>query len=868
MSLVSGDKLGPYEILGLIGAGGMGEVYLARDPRLRRNVAIKVSAARFSERFEREARAVAALNHPNICTLHDVGPNYLVMEFVEGESPIGPLPLDEALRIARQIAGALEGAHEKGIVHRDLKPGNIKVKPDGTVKVLDFGLAKVTPASTGNSENSPTLSMAATQSGMILGTAGYMSPEQTRGKPVDKRADIWAFGVVLHEMLTGRRLFEGDTLTDTLAAVVLKEPDWERVPFQVRKLLRRCLEKDPNNRLRDVGDAMALVEYGPEPVSVAKASRKLTLPWAMTGVLAAVLAVIGFIHFREPQPRQPELVRFQIQPGLSMGAASPFAISPDGRKLVIVAACPDGATRLWICSVLDSLELRQLPGTETIPNIPPPFWSPDSRYVAFDAGGKLKRVDVTGGPPQTICDVSAPVVGGSWNRDGTIIFNLNIVGIMQVPAAGGNPSPLTVVDASRKEGTHAFPSFLPDGRHFIYVNLSDMPEYCGVYVGSLDAKPSDRARRVVATKFGPAYVPPVNAASGVGHLLFRSEGSLMAQPFDDRTQELSGEPAPVAEGLSSFLLNGFFSASTNGVLVHRTGGGQSSQLTWFDRQGRALGVVGDPGFYSNGSLALSPDNKQAVFSRFDYSTLSQGLWLHDFSRGTTTRFTFGTGLVQYPVWSPDASRIAYASERGGQIYQKLANMAKDQEVLLTVTGAVTGPVPTSWSRDGRFLMYTALDAKTGSDVWVLPLESRKAFPILHNDFNESSGQFSPDMRWVTYVSNESGSEEVYVRAFSPNTPESASTGQSIVSKGGGTAPKWRQDGKEIIYFRPDGKLMAVGITAGSIVQPEAPRELVQLAKGGGPADVARDGRILQAVPLDKGEAAFTVLLDWQAVLKK
>ena len=686
---------------------------------------------------------------------------------------------------------------------------------------------------------------------------------------MDKRADIWAFGVVLHEMLSGRRLFEGETLSDTLAAVVMKNPDWEQVPFQVRKLLRQCLEKDPNHRLRDVGDAMALVEDSREPMSVAQASRKRTLPWAMTGVLAAALAVIGFIHFGEPQPRQPQSVRFQIQPGLSMGAASPFAISPDGRKLVFVAAGPDGVTRLWIRS-LDSLELRQLPGTETIPNIPPPFWSPDSRYVAFDANGKLKRVNVAGGSPETICEVSAPVIGGSWNRDDTIIFNLNLGGIMQVPASGGNPSPLTVLDASRKEAAHAFPSFLPDGRHFIYVNLSDEPEYAGVYVSSLDAKPSDRARRLVATKFGPAYVPPLNAASGVGHLLFRREGSLMAQPFDDRTQELSGEPATVAEGLSSFLANGFFSVSTNGVLVHRLGGGQSSQLTWFDPQGRALRVVGEPSFFSNGSLALSPDNNQAVFSLLDYPTLSQDLWLLDFYRGTTTRFTRGTELVQNPVWSPDASRIAYASTRGGQfIYQKLTNMVTDPEVLLDVTGAVTLPVPTSWSRDGRFLMYTMVDAKTARTYGFSRWRAASRFPSFTTISNESSGQFSPDMRWVTYVSNESGSEEVYVRDFSPDSPETASTGQRTVSKGGGTAPKWRKDGKEIIYFRPDGKLMAVAITAGSVSPLEAPRELAQLAKGGGPADVARDGRILQAVPIDKDvQAAFTVVLDWQAALKK
>ena len=722
--------------------------------------------------------------------------------------------------------------------------------------------------------------MPATQAGVILGTAGYMSPEQARGKPVDKRTDIWAFGVVLYELLTGRRPFEGETLTDTLAAVTLKEPDLQRVPNQVRKLLRRCLEKDPKNRLRDVGDAMALVEDTPEPVNEVQASRALkpTLAWAMTGVLAAILAVIGFIHFREQPPRPPELVRFQIQPGLSMDAAHSFQISPDGRKLVIVAAGPDGTTRLWIRS-LDSLELRPLPGTETVPDIPPPFWSPDSRYVAFDAVGKLKRVDVVaGGPPQTLCDVSAPVVGGSWNRDDTIIFAANLETIVRIPASGGTPTPVTALDASRKEAGEIFPSFLPDGRHFIYLSISTVPENNGVYVGSLDAKPSEQARRkVVGTPFGAAYVPPTNSASGVGHLLFRTERLLMAQPFDDRTQELSGEPVSIAEG-SSYLSNGLFSASSNGVLVRLAGGSnQNSQLTWFDKQGHAVSVVGDPGVFN--TLSLSPDDRQVVFSRLDYQTLNQDLWLLDFSRVSTTRFTFGPGLVRNPVWSPDSSRIAYSANspvldnlyKRINLYQKVASGAKDPEVLLNIAGASLSnfPFPTSWSSDNRFLLYTVTNTKTAdSDVWVLPLKSLTPFPLLHTEFSESSGQFSPEVRRVAYVSNENGHEEVYVRTFSPDTPDSASTGKLMVSKDGGRAPKWRPDGKAITYIRPDGKLMAVAISAGPDFQAGTPGELVQLAKGGGPMDVAADGRVLQAIPVDKDAQAFTVLLNWQALLKK
>jgi len=874
----------------------MGEVYRARDTILKRDVALKVLPAALAHdpermaRFQREAELLASLNHPSIAIIHGLvdseGQRALVMELVPGETlgdrmRHGVLPPEEALIVARQIAEALEAAHEKGVVHRDLKPGNVMITPSGLVKVLDFGLASMVQGASStppDPANSPTLTMNMTQAGVILGTAAYMSPEQAAGTMVDKRADIWSYGVVLWEMLSGRRLFGGDTIAHTLADVLRAPIDFDKTaaPAPIKNLLRRCLDRDPKTRLRDIGEArVAVAKYLADPQSETEVAGphgsppKRRLAWAISAVLAAALGTIGFIHFREQPPQQPDPVRFQIQPGLTLGAAGPFSISPDGRKMVLVAAGPDGTTRLWIRS-LDSLELRSLPGTETAPNVPPPFWSPDSRWIAYDASGKLKKVAVTGGPPQTLSAVSAPVVGGSWNRDDTILFSVNLGGIMQIPASGGTPVPLTVLDASRKEAGHVFPTFLPDGRHFIYLSISTLAENSGVYVGSMDTKASEQPRRkVVGTEYGPAYVPPVNSVSGVGHLLFRREKSLMAQPFDDRTQELSGEAVPVAEGLNSFLANGFFSASNNGVLVHRAGGGQNSQLTWFDQQGGVVGAVGEPGYYE--SLALSPDNKQTVFSRLDFQTISQDLWLLDFSRGATIRFTFGAGLASNPVWSPDGSRIAFAATRDGQssFYQKLASGAKDQEVLLNVPAAAGFPFPTSWSRDGRFLAYTAVDAKTGSDVWVLPLENRKPFPLLHTQFSESNGQFSPDMRWVAYGSNESGREEVYVRAFSPDNPESASTGKWIVSKGGGMTPKWRAYGKELTYVRPDGKLMSVAIAGGAAFQAANPRELIQLTTGGGPVDVAADGRVLQAIPVEKNsQVAFTVVLNWQVSLKK
>ena len=493
----------------------------------------------------------------------------------------------EALPIAKQIAEALEAAHEQGIIHRDLKPANIKVRADGTVKVLDFGLAKLTEAGgavrAGRDDvsHSPTLTSPAAMTGMgvILGTAAYMAPEQARGQVVDKRGDIWAFGVVLYEMLTGRRLFDDETVSDTLAAVLKETPAWEGVPAKALPLLRRCLEKDPKRRLRDIGDAMALLEDAPQSATAAPSARRAAWMWPSAAALLGVaLASLAVVHYRERPPTPPAPTRFQILPPekVSLRADSPFAVSPDGRKFVFGAAGSDNVIRLWLRS-LDSLETRPLAGTEINGVVPPPFWSPDSRFVAFDDGaGKLKKIDITGGPAQTICDVPTGMfVGGSWNDDGVIIFAMNFAGVMRVSAAGGVASPVTRVDSSRREVTQVFPSFLPDGRHFLYCRFSNGPEGSGLYVGSLDVKPEEQssAKLLTSTAGMVVFVPSDSAsAAGRGQLLFRREGTLMAQPFDDRRLVLSGEPVPVAAQLGSFLANGFFSASNNGVLVYRTGG--------------------------------------------------------------------------------------------------------------------------------------------------------------------------------------------------------------------------------------------------------------------------------------------------------
>jgi Tol biopolymer transport system component/predicted Ser/Thr protein kinase len=860
MRLTVGERLGPYEIRALIGAGGMGEVYCAHDTRLGRDVAIKVSAEQFSERFEREARAVAALNHPNICQLYDVGPNYLVMELVEGESPRGVLPLEDALRIARQIADALEAAHEKGIVHRDLKPGNIKIKPDGVVKVLDFGLAKIADENTGKNAratDSPTLTMA----GVIMGTAAYMSPEQARGLPIDKRADIWAFGAVLWEMLTGEQLFGGQTITDVLAAVVTKNPDWERVPRQVRRLLRECLQRDPRQRLRDIGDAWALLEPDGAEALRKPEARLRHVAYALAAVAAVALlcaAAVSLVHFREAQP-QPELVRFQI-PAPENVSQGPYLaqVSPDGKKVAFPVGSP-GASRLWI-RTLDSVEMRPLPGTEGFTGTP--IWSFDSRSIAFSAGGALKRVDVAAGPPLKICD--CPALGGFWTRDGTIVIGAGSdLGVGRVPAAGGAVTPLTVLDHSRGEDRHLVPVPLPDGRHFLYLRYSTVVENSGIYAGSLDAKPQEQSlHRILATPYGAQFVPSADPRHGF--LLFFRDGTVFAQPFDTQRLELTGEPAPVADRVGSFFNGGYFSASQNGVLIYWGEREKSLQLTWFDRQGRPGSALGEPGDYA--TMVLSPEGTRVATAKAD---LNPDIWLIETSRGTSTRFTAGTASHSYPVWAPDGNQIAYLSFRGGRygVYRKAANGAGSEQLLFE---SAEPKFPTDWSRDGRFLLFTVLDPKTKYDIWALPMEGdHKPFSVLNTQFSEINGSFSPDSQSLTYSSNASGRTEVYIQPFAPpsGADSSAGGGAVRVSTNGGSRPRWRRDGKELLYMAPDGKMMSVEMNAG---KPGLAKPLFQAPPGFTAWDVSSDGtQFLFAVPhTSSTRPEFTVVLNWQAGLRK
>jgi eukaryotic-like serine/threonine-protein kinase len=888
MGLTSATKLGQYEILVPLGAGGMGEVYRARDGKLNRDVAFKILPARFTDdaermaRFRREAQVLASLNHPNIGSIYGLEEwdnlRVLVLELVEGPTLAdriieGAIPLEEVLVIARQIAEALAYAHEKGVTHRDLKPSNIKITPEGNIKVLAFGLAKVLQADThsdSDPSHSPTITNP-TLEGMILGTPAYMSPEQAKGKPVDKRADIWAFGVVLYELLTGGHLFQRETTSDTLAAVLKEEPDWNCIPIKVRPLLQHCLEKDPKRRLRDIGDMHLLLETTSVPLQ----RQRSWLAWGAVAVFVVAFTALSFIHFRE-RPLTPTLVQFQISPSGSLVEGIAFAVSPDGRHLAFAATGSDGIARLWTRN-LDSLEPRAL--AESYPSgafkalgAPSVFWSPDSRFIAFQSGSKLIKIDISGGPAQTLCEVQRTVVGGSWNRDGVIVFgDSGAKGLMQVAAAGGVASPLTTFDLSRKEVIHVLPSFLPDGQHFVYLRASSIPENSGVYVGSLNTKPEEQdSRRLLATTSGPVYVPSSDSDSG--QVLFLRQGTLMAQPFDVRRLEPFGEAVPIAEQVGSYIDVGLFSASTNGVLVYRSGSGLDYQLRWLDQQGKVLGTVAEPGRYN--SIALSPDGRRVAVSRTNPdNTPNWDVWLLDLGRNTSTRLTYDEVRATFPVWSADGSSVIFDSVHEGEpnLYIKSANGAGDERLLLKSTAGYQ--YATSWSRDGRFLLYTEENPQTKSDLWVLPLQGdHKPIPFLRSKFNESSGRFSPDGRWIAYTSDESGSDEIYIREFSSGSAHASGDVEDkwLISKGGGTNPRWRGDGKELFYMASDGKLMSVDIGAKPIFEAGSPRSLFQLPPGVLGFEVTADGeRFLMNTPVAlNAPAPFTVVLNWQMVLKQ
>jgi len=887
LSLQTGTHVGPYEILSAIGAGGMGEVYRARDTKLGRDVAIKVLLPTVADdpdrlaRFRREAQVLASLNHSNIAQIYGVEDTALVMELVDGETldariRTRPLAIGEALLVAKQIAEAVEAAHEAGIIHRDLKPSNIKIRPDDVVKVLDFGLAKAFEAGPSVSDGaagptmSPTLT-AATSFGVILGTAAYMAPEQAKGRTVDKRADIFAFGCVLYELLTGRRAFEGEDISDTLAFVLTKEPAWDALPSStppsVTRLLRRCLEKDPKRRLRDIGEGRIVIDDAvagsTQDSATAASASTARRPWAWMAATALFACAIPAAWMLKPAPRPDErLLQMEISPpeggaflnATTVGSAvSLGALSPDGRYMVFRATGRDGKAMLWL-RALDSRAAVPLPGTE---NGSAPFWSPDSRWVAFTGDGKLQRISVAGGPPQVIC--TAASFSGTWNSAGVILFAERNQPLQRVSASGGTPSIAIGLDSAHGETSQAAPHFLPDGRRFLY--SSGGRERGLAALASLDGK----VRRFffLTVNSPPSYAP--NPAGG-GWILFVVRGRLFARAFDADKGEFTGEAAPLADGLT----NGpTWSASNNTVLAFQRNSGTQKQLTWFDRNGTLLSTVADAGLIS--APRISPDGKVVAFARVDQENAD--LWLTDLARDTTARFTLEPGTDTNPVWTFDGNRVLYTSVRGNDVLLVSRPASGLGEETIELKGEDNNPLaPIASSRDGRVVAFsrsagfnTRMALASKSDGKVRTLENETM----------TSGSISADGRWLAFSGFAAGRREIFVQAIAWDVSAHPPASKRQISNGGGSQPAWRADGKEIFYIAADGRMMAVTVEAGEdFFRSGTPRALFQTHIGDfnqsqRDYDVSADGqRFLIPQPLSTAGAPITVIVNWPKLLPK
>ncbi len=884
MSLTPGTKLGPYEILSPVGAGGMGEVYRARDTRLDRSVAIKILPSHLSEdpeakqRFDREARTISSLNHPNICTLHDVGHqdgvDYLVMEYLEGQTLAdrlakGPLPIEQVLRYGIEICDGLEKAHRSGVVHRDLKPGNIMLTKTGA-KLMDFGLAKasVPAAASGLTANlsSPPGSHPLTAQGTVVGTFQYMSPEQIEDREADARSDIFALGAVLYEMVTGKRAFEGKTAATVMAAVLEREPTpvysmQPMTPPALERLIKTCLAKDPDERWQTAHDVKLQLKQIADGTSQASApamtiapprKRRNVLAWGVAAVLAAITGSALFLLYQANQKQLPVL-RVEISPpdkmqfNLSGDHSGPATISPDGRYIVFSAYAAGGA-QLYLRS-LDSVSPEALPGTEGATF---PFWSPDSRSIAFFTDDKLKRIEVSGGTPVTIC-ASTLGRGGSWNQDGTIVAALSYnTGISQVPASGGTPVPVTTADGATYS-SHRWPWFLPDGKHFLYIavkhNAPTSPE-TAVFLASLDGKENRLLLHTLS-----------NAIYASGRLLYQRENSLVAQPFDASSGKFSGEPRTLSENVEfdAGLWRTNLSASTDGMLLYASGTTSGTEiLTWYDRSGKRLGTVGEQGeFYD---LDLSPDEKKIVTT--DLNTALATIWVRDITSNLKTRLTFSGGAHLTPIWSPDGKEIAFTSNQQTAISVKTLGSSAPERTLLSSPKPIYQAI-SDWSHDGRYLMYEQ-GANMNTELWVLPLSGDgKPFPYTSGS---SRGTFSPDGHWVAYVGQEGGRPEVFVAPF----PWTGAKWQ--ISNGGGAGPRWRADGKELYYFDLNGIAATEVNGSSSAFEVGNTKLLFRLPLRG---TIAReyapshDGqRFIAIMPSEGSSQQLTLVQDWPAELKK
>ena len=889
MTFPHGGQVGPYRIEEMLGSGGMGEVYKARDTRLQRTVAVKVLSASVSgdaglrERFEREARTVATLQHPHICTLLDVGTDgdcsFLVMEYLDGETLAsrlqrGPLPLGETLKIGIQVASALAQAHRLGIVHRDVKPDNVMLTRSG-VKLLDFGLAKLKPQGVGIFAAGGTLlethTLALTGEGTMVGTLHYMAPEQLAGKEPEPATDVFALGVMLYEMITGRRAFEGENAASVIAAVLQTEPPPLTsfdivVPVELETIIRHCLIKDPHDRWQNALDlSLALGSIGESPRSVTVVPKyRRYAPWAFALVLLAVVLSLSFVHFMMEKKAVRQRYRLSIQPPEHTSFRE-AAISPNGRRVAFVAAAADGQHSLWV-RTLNSLVPLPLPATEGASY---PFWSTDSRSVGFFAAGKLKKIDVGGGTPQTLCD-APDGTGGTWSQQGVIVFAAARGGwLSKVSAGGGDASPVTALDSKRKHNAHYWPHFLPDGRRFVYWVRSGDPEVTGLYIGSLDATQAvESSKRIYAASSGAAYAYDEDCRCG--YLLFVREGTLIAQPFDIDTLRNTGDPSALADqiGYDASMGYGNFAVSINGVLIYgRSSPFPTTKLAWFMRASKQQLEAGVTGVHAG--VVLSHDGRRAAVTRMD--SAGADVWLYDLVRGISSRLTHDPALDISPIWSRDGLYVTYRSLRDGpgSIYSQLASGTGE---TVAVYHGEYGKVPTSWSPDGQRLLYSELNPKTRWDIWMLSgtpgtrASDAQRSPFVQTEFNEIQAEFSPDGKWVAYTSDGSGRREIYVQTFPPNG------NRWRISPHGGEQPKWRHDGKELYYLAPDGKLMAVALPQKGSLEDVAPAAILETqlrpSRLGNDYDVAPDGeRFLLNLPVrDSQSAPLTVLGNWPSEL--